>query len=333
MHPLRRRADRSGILRGTTENADRTAFTFFALDKLYTFNIPANKTTKPQPPLAKDAWGLLPTGWTSDFDAALTWNDGKNYVFKGTEYIRHDRGTNKVDDVPITIDDGWDGVLTKMKAPSIDVAVNWRINNKTYFFYDDIFARYDNARETLDPNYPQPIAGNFATLSQLGRLDAALYLNNTHAYFFAGSKYVLFNPFTNKIPAGYPREIQGAWPGLLLEETTTPSNATTTASTTSNSPTTAATTDSSGVPMGVMAGAAVGGVIAGLLVLGLAMFVKKRRQRTTRKGGIEVPEVHMQRGIVLETRATMNETSEVPEVHMQRGVALETRATMNESPK
>jgi hypothetical protein len=44
-------------------------------------------------------------------DAAVMWNNGKAYFFSGNQYIRYDVATDRTDDIPHLISDGWKGLV------------------------------------------------------------------------------------------------------------------------------------------------------------------------------------------------------------------------------
>ena len=65
--------------------------------------------------------------------------------------------------------------------------------------------------------YPKPIANNwpgFPAAFAAG-IDAAVVWNNGKAYFFKGANYIRYDIKTDKVDAGYPKPIAGAWPGLF----------------------------------------------------------------------------------------------------------------------
>ncbi|HEX2705494.1 MAG TPA: hemopexin repeat-containing protein [Candidatus Lustribacter sp.] len=94
-------------------------------------------------------------------DAAVNWGNGKAYLFKGGEYIRHDIAADTLDPgYPKPIAGNWGGVAGTIFERGIDAIVNWG-NGKVYWFKDDCYGRFDQGTKALDPGYPKLIAGNW----------------------------------------------------------------------------------------------------------------------------------------------------------------------------
>jgi hypothetical protein len=95
------------------------------------------------------------SGWTS-IDAALDYGNGKIYFFKGSQYIRFDIATDKVDQAAKSIALGWPGLYTS----GIEYALNY--GAKAYIFKGKQYQRIDVANNgTVDPGYPLNIVGNW----------------------------------------------------------------------------------------------------------------------------------------------------------------------------
>ncbi|MFE5283740.1 hemopexin repeat-containing protein [Nocardia sp. NPDC056611] len=163
------------------------------------------------------AWGW-PAGFGNDgIDAAFR-SGPKCYFFSGSRYIRVTRGDTGAGTVdpgyPKHIDSwGWPG---RWATDGIDAA--FRRGDKTYFFAGSKYIRVtrgDTGAGTVDPGYPQQIAGGWP-LNEFGRdgIDAALY-SGTKIYYFKGSRYIRVNHSTGlgNIDAGYPADISAwGWP-------------------------------------------------------------------------------------------------------------------------
>lgn len=108
------------------------------------------------------AWTDAATSaFDSGIDAAVNWGNGKAYLFKGDEYIRHDIPGDTLDPgYPKKIGPNWGNVAGTIFATGIDAAINWG-NGKVYWFKDDCYGRLDVATKALDPGYPKLIAGNW----------------------------------------------------------------------------------------------------------------------------------------------------------------------------
>ena len=98
-------------------------------------------------------------------------------------------------------------------------AVVWS-GNKAYFFKGDQYVRYNigPGPEGVNPGYPKPIKGNWKGLAEAfpNGIDAAIVWPNGKAYFFKGDQYVRYttDPATEGVDSGYPKPVQGNWPGL-----------------------------------------------------------------------------------------------------------------------
>jgi len=88
-------------------------------------------------------------------NAAVSWNNGKAYFFRGDDYVRYDMASQKAE-ARLKISDAWKGLW----PDGIDASVFWN-NNKAYFFKGDQYIRYDVLNDQADPGYPRPIQGNW----------------------------------------------------------------------------------------------------------------------------------------------------------------------------
>ena len=140
------------------------------------------------------------------------WPNGKAYLFKGSEYVRYDPKTDKVDPgYPQPIAGNWPGFPPEFAA-GVDAEVVWG-NGKVYFFKGDQYLRYDIATDKVDPGYPVPIAGQWPGLWE-SDIDAGVVWPNGKAYFFKGSNYIRYDIKTDRADAGYPQPIKDNWPGF-----------------------------------------------------------------------------------------------------------------------
>lgn len=147
----------------------------------------------------------------------------KVYFFKGSSYIRYDRGDDKVDDgysPPPSIGDNWSGTLQSGFDSGIDTAVNWG-NGTVYFFSAGSYISYNIAEDKVNDDYltPQSIGDRWPGMRQAGfdsGLDAALIYGNGFAYFFKGDKYVRYSISEDKVDDAYlaPPLIGDGWPGM-----------------------------------------------------------------------------------------------------------------------
>ncbi len=120
------------------------------------------------------------SGWPSDFqqgiDAAVTWDSGKAYFFKGSNYLRYDWTSDNTDPgYPKSIEGNWPGWPLDFQQ-GIDAAVTWD-TGKAYFFKGSNYLRYDLTSDNTDPGYPKPIEAkwtgiieSFSSTQKLGSL-------------------------------------------------------------------------------------------------------------------------------------------------------------------
>jgi hypothetical protein len=177
------------------------------------YNVKADRVDSGYPKPIAGNWPGFPASFAAGVSAGLMWTNGKAYFFKGGEYIRYDVATDQVDaGYPHPIAGNWPGLFTS----NIDAGLVWN-NGKAYFFRGGEYIRYDIATDKADAGYPHPIAGNwpgFPASFAVG-VDAAVMWNNGKAYFFKGSEYLRYDVATDRVDAGYPKPIQGNWPGLF----------------------------------------------------------------------------------------------------------------------
>uniref|UniRef100_A0A2K6EH01 Matrix metallopeptidase 8 n=2 Tax=Propithecus coquereli TaxID=379532 RepID=A0A2K6EH01_PROCO len=131
-------------------------------------------------------WPSLPNGIQAayeDFDRDLV------FLFKGNQYW----ALSGYD-----IRQGYPRRISNYGFPStvqaIDAAVSYR--EKTYFFVNDQFWRYDNQRQAMDPGYPQSISSAFPGIQS--RVDA-VFQQDDFFLFFHGPRYYAFNLSTRRI--------------------------------------------------------------------------------------------------------------------------------------
>jgi hypothetical protein len=90
---------------------------------------------------------------------------------------------------------------------------------KVYFFKGPQYARYDVGADRVDPGYPKPIQDLWTGFpaSFAAGVNAAVVWVNGKVYFFRGSQYLRHDIAADRVDAGYPRPIAGAWPGLWVD--------------------------------------------------------------------------------------------------------------------
>jgi CubicO group peptidase (beta-lactamase class C family) len=113
----------------------------------------------------------------------------KAYIFRGSQYLRYDIPTDKIDDAPKPVN-SWNGFPEDWDR--IDAALTWD-NGKIYFFKDDRYLRFDILKSRIDQR-ERPIRGNWPGMPESWtHFDAAINWGNGKAYFFHGSGYARYD--------------------------------------------------------------------------------------------------------------------------------------------
>lgn len=110
----------------------------------------------------KGNWGNIPKAFESGFDSMATLPDGKIYITKGNQYIRYsDKIANNVDaGYPRQIKGNWGNIPKSFESGFDSMAA--LPNGKIYIMRSGQYIRYsDPSGNTVDPNYPRPILGNW----------------------------------------------------------------------------------------------------------------------------------------------------------------------------
>jgi hypothetical protein len=163
-------------------------------------------------------WPGLPALFYRGIDAAVQREDnGRIYLFRGSEYVRFSKVSAGVDaGYPKPIAGNWPGLPSAFNQ-GIDAALWRESNGKLYFFKGDQYVRFSKVSDGVDSGYPKPIAGNWPGLPSAFNegIDAALLRKDNHKiYFFKGDQYVRFSKVSDGVDPGYPKPIAGNWKGL-----------------------------------------------------------------------------------------------------------------------
>ncbi|XP_067340934.1 matrix metalloproteinase-17 isoform X2 [Channa argus] len=161
-------------------------------------DLPENRSTLL---LARDA----PDRCTSHFDAVAQIR-GEAFFFKGLKYwVFKDNN----------VEEGYPRPITDFGLPleGVDAAFVWLHNDKTYFFKDSHYWRYDDHLRRMDLGYPKD-----STLWKglPPHLDDAMRWSDGSSYFFKGREYWRVPGSDMEVEAGYPRLIAKDW--LLCTE-------------------------------------------------------------------------------------------------------------------
>jgi hypothetical protein len=150
-------------------NGENGKLYFFKRDTYIRYDVESDKVDDGYPLSIADNWpGMRETGFADSIDAALNWENGKVYFFKGDKYVRYDLEADKVDDgYPLAIADNWRGMGDAGFGGSIDAAVNW-LNGGIYFFKGDRYVRYNIAADKVDDGYPLVIGSQWPGMTSAG---------------------------------------------------------------------------------------------------------------------------------------------------------------------
>jgi hypothetical protein len=165
----------------------------------------AEGTDAGYPKSISEGW---PDLWPEGIDAALNWNDGSIYFFRGDECVRWVVGADERDPGdPLRI-----GSVFKGLTGPIDAAVLWNDGN-AYFFKGSRYLTVKVSTRSVVGG-TRPISGpeDWPGLWADG-VDAAFVWANGAAYFFKDERYLKWVMGSGRAEA--PRPIDGNWSGLV----------------------------------------------------------------------------------------------------------------------
>lgn len=165
-------------------------------------------------------------GFASTIDAGLNGDAGgspqfagKTYLFKGAEYVRFDDA-----DPQVQIPDSAGAVSAWNLRPGFTSDVRGAVNGRksrlgfAYFFKGPSYVRYRWSNNTVDPDYPKPIASLVGMPPRFGPgIDAAVDGGGGLAdfgYLFTDDAYCRFNWTDVRVDNG-PLPVWQNWPGVL----------------------------------------------------------------------------------------------------------------------
>lgn len=156
--------------------------------------------------------GFSEAGFADGIDAAVNWGNGKAFFFRGTQYLRYDIASDKIDGgYPLPIAGNWPGFSEAGFTGSLNAAINWG-NGKAFFFRAEQYLRYDILTDKTDDGYPAPIAGNWTGLAEAsvrGPIAGAVDLFVDNAELWVPTATVI------KSPVNGPRFLPLPWRGVL----------------------------------------------------------------------------------------------------------------------
>jgi hemopexin len=85
---------------------------FFKGSQYVRYDMATDKVGTGWPKAIAGNWTGFPAAFTTGINAAVMWNNGKAYFFKGSQYIRFDVAADKVDLGSVDISANWPGLFT-----------------------------------------------------------------------------------------------------------------------------------------------------------------------------------------------------------------------------
>lgn len=157
------------------------------------YDIAADAVGEDYPRPIAGNWPGFPVSFAAGVDAGVVWNNGKAYFFKGSQYIRYDVATDRVDLGPLPIAGNWPGFPAAF-ASGIDAAELW--GGKAYFFRGNQYISYDVATNKVDAGFPKACnSTNWAKVSPhfTSGINEVVRWPNGKVYFFKGGLYSTFD--------------------------------------------------------------------------------------------------------------------------------------------
>lgn len=167
---------------------------FIVGDRYARYDMSSDEIDDGYPKLIAGNWGGFGSaGFGSGIQAALTWNVGKFYCFKGGMYVRASVDGRIDSGYPMSIGDGWRGLESAGFGADLDAAIDVG-EGDAWFFKGDRCLRYTSISgvESITAG-PGPISvllpGLVGTGMEFG-IDAAVRWNSYTGYLFRGANYL-----------------------------------------------------------------------------------------------------------------------------------------------
>uniref|UniRef100_K7DE67 Stromelysin-1 n=1 Tax=Pan troglodytes TaxID=9598 RepID=K7DE67_PANTR len=143
---------------------------------------------EPELYLISSFWPSLPSGVDAAYEVT---SKDLVFIFKGNQFWAI-RGNEVQAGYPR-------GIHTLGFPPTvrkIDAAISDKEKNKTYFFVEDKYWRFDEKRNSMEPGFPKRIAEDFPGIDS--KIDA-VFEEFGFFYFFTGSSQLEFDPNAKKV--------------------------------------------------------------------------------------------------------------------------------------
>lgn len=159
---------------------------FFFKDRFFWWKLPGSPKSRVQ--LISSRWPTLQSGIQAAYETGnkkgvLFFKDDKYWLI--SNFVPQSNYPKSIHSL------GFPDFVKK-----IDAAVFNPLFNKTYFFVDNQYWRYDERRKVMDSGYPKLIAMNFPGIGP--KIDA-VYYHNRHYYFFQGSNQLEYDVLHNRV--------------------------------------------------------------------------------------------------------------------------------------
>ncbi|KAL1140620.1 hypothetical protein AAG570_000550 [Ranatra chinensis] len=129
---------------------------------------------------------------------------GGKYIFQRSDKFWVFDGFDFIEDSPRPITDY--GLPNYVK--SVDAAMVWAKDSKTYIFSGDKYWRYNETSKKMDDGFPMPIS-DFKGIPE--DLDTALTWTDGVSYFFKGDNYWALDNAMVSAQDGYPKPASAYW--------------------------------------------------------------------------------------------------------------------------
>ncbi|MBZ3873373.1 Matrix metalloproteinase-17 [Sciurus carolinensis] len=108
------------------------------------------------------------------------------------------------------VEEGYPRPISDFSLPpgGVDAAFSWSHNDRTYFFKDQLYWRYDDHTRRMDPGYP---AQGPLWRGVPSTLDDAMRWSDGAAYFFRGQEYWKVQDGELEAAPGYPQSTARDW--------------------------------------------------------------------------------------------------------------------------
>jgi hypothetical protein len=142
------------------------------------------------------------------------------FFFRHGKYVRYDidpsTGAESVDAgiYPRDVSEAWTAMPTSLQS-GFDAVLTWP-NGYVFFFKGPSYVRLDTTNDTVDASiYPRDISDGWPAFpaSFAAGVNAAINWGDGRAFFFKGSKYIMYDIENDTVDAAiYPRDISDGWP-------------------------------------------------------------------------------------------------------------------------